>query len=163
MPGPDTTPFATVDIDGVLADVRHRLEHVQTSPKDWDAFFAAAPEDPVLPEGLAVARRLALEHTIVYLSGRPERCRADTLAWLASHDLPEGTLLLRPRGDFRPARIVKVETLDRLSERGPVAVLVDDDGLVCAAARKAGYVVLHADWMSDQPALLEAQEIDGAT
>ena len=163
MPGSGTAPFAVVDIDGVLADVRHRLVHVQASPKDWDAFFAGAPDDPPLPEGLAVARELSGEHTLVYLSGRPERCRADTLAWFESHGLPEGELLLRRHGDFRPARIVKVETLDRLSERAPVAMLVDDDALVCAAARRAGYVVLQADWMSEQPALLEAQEIDGAT
>lgn len=163
MPGSGTAPFAVVDIDGVLADVRHRLGHVRSSPKDWDSFFAGAPDDPLLPEGFAVARELSREHTVVYLSGRPERCRADTVAWFESHGLPEGELLLRRDGDFRPARIVKVEALDRLSGRAPVAVLVDDDTLVCAAARRAGYVVLQADWMSEQPALLEAQEIDGAT
>lgn len=32
-------PLAVFDIDGVLADVRHRLPHVQGRPKDWDAFF----------------------------------------------------------------------------------------------------------------------------
>ena len=39
-----TTGVAVLDIDGVLADVSHRLGHVQRRPKDWDAFFAAAPE-----------------------------------------------------------------------------------------------------------------------
>ncbi len=37
---------AVFDIDGVLADVRHRLHHVAARPKDWDAFFGAAPQDP---------------------------------------------------------------------------------------------------------------------
>src|SRR5659263_561226 len=46
-------PLAVFDIDGVLADVRHRLPHVQARPKDWDAFFAAIGKDPVLPDGLA--------------------------------------------------------------------------------------------------------------
>jgi len=155
--------LAVVDIDGVLADVRHRLEHLQRRPKDWDAFFSAAPDDPPLPEGLAVARDLFREHEVVYLSGRPEWCRRDTVAWFERHGIPEGELILRSRGDFRPARVMKVEALELLALRAPVAVLVDDDDLVCAAAREAGYTVFHADWMADQPALLEAQEVDGAT
>jgi len=31
-----------VSIDGVLADVHHRLHHIARRPKDWPAFFAAA-------------------------------------------------------------------------------------------------------------------------
>ncbi len=75
-------PIAVLDIDGVLADVRHRLHHLERRPKDWAAFFAAAPRDPLLPEGAAVAAQLAPDHDVVYLTGRPERCRRDTLAWL---------------------------------------------------------------------------------
>lgn len=159
----DRRLLAVIDIDGVVADVRHRLHHVEAPPKDWDAFFGAAKDDPVLEVGLETVRRLAEVFEIVYLSGRPERCRQDTLDWFAEHDLPSGELLLRRRGDYRPARVTKVETLDSLSARAPVAVLVDDDPLVCDAARAAGYDVLPADWMHAQPALLEAQEIDGQT
>ena len=154
---------AAIDIDGVLADVRHRLHHVERRPKDWDAFFAAAVDDPPLPEGLRVAHELAAVCDIVYLSGRPELCRADTLGWLDQHGLPEGDLWLRPHRDRRPARLVKVELLDRLSESKPVTVLVDDDPLVCEAAREAGYDVLPATWMGGAPTLLQAQEGDGAT
>jgi hypothetical protein len=155
--------LAVVDIDGVLADVRHRLHHVQNRPKDWAAFFAAAPQDPPLDEGLAVVRKLAEEHEIIYLSGRPEHCRQDTLDWFTRHSVPPGDLVLRRRGDRRPARITKVELLDQLAERGKVAVLVDDDAAVCAAARDAGYAVFEADWMPEQPTLFEAQEIEGKT
>ena len=28
------------DIDGTLADVQHRLHHLEGDPKDWDGFFA---------------------------------------------------------------------------------------------------------------------------
>lgn len=156
-------PLAVVDIDGVLADVRHRLEHVTGRPKDWGAFFAAAPDDPVLERGLDTVRRLAEVCEVVYLSGRPEHCRKDTLDWFAKHGVPHGVLLLRPPGDFRPARIMKVEALDRLSERAPVTVLVDDDPLVCEQARAAGYDVLPADWMPGRESLLEAQEVEGRT
>ena len=40
------------DIDGVVADVRHRLHFLQRRPKDWPGFFAAAADDPGLAEGI---------------------------------------------------------------------------------------------------------------
>lgn len=156
-------PYAVVDLDGVVADVTHRLRHLRTRPKDWDGFFAALSADPVLPEGLAVSRRLAEEHRLVYLSGRPERTRADTEAWLRRHSLPPGRLLLRRDDDRRPARLLKVGVLRRLSREAPVAVLVDDDPQVCAAARAAGFAVLEATWAREQPTLLDAQEQEGRT
>ena len=51
--------YAVVDIDGVVADVRHRLAFLDRRPKDWDGFFDAAVEDPLLPEGAAVVAELA--------------------------------------------------------------------------------------------------------
>ncbi len=164
-------PYAVVDIDGVLADVRHRVHHLRRRPKDWPGFFAAAPQDPVLPEGLAVARRLAENHQLVYLTGRPASCRPDTQAWLARHRLPAGTLRMRPAGDRRPARVTKIEQLRALTREREVALLVDDDEEVVAAARAAGFAAMVAAWMGtdDQrgaehgAVLRQAQEDDGGT
>ena len=156
-------PYAVVDIDGVLADVRHRLRHVEQRPKDWGAFFAAADRDPVLAEGRAVAQRLAEDHDLVYLSGRPEWLRDVTLGWLHRFDIPGGDLLLRSDRDRRPARVLKVEILRRLARERPVDVFVDDDSAVCAAARAAGFTVLEATWARPDQALFDAQESDGRT
>lgn len=160
MPVP---PLAVIDIDGVLADVRHRLHHVAHPPKDWDAFFAAAGSDAVLDEGRAVAERLDEDHELVYLSGRPERCRRDTVAWLRRHSLPDGRVLLRPEGDRRPARLFKLDRLCDLATGREVGVLVDDDPAVCDAARRRGFVVFEATWMRQPPGLYEAQEEEGRT
>ncbi|MEQ7123129.1 hypothetical protein ABN034_01290 [Actinopolymorpha sp. B11F2] len=173
---PDVAPasgraYAVVDIDGVLADVRHRLRHVERRPKDWDAFFAAAAGDPPFAEGLAVARRLASEHEVVYLSGRPERLRHTTERWLARHDAPSGPLHLRRDGDRRPARQVKLGVVRRLAAAAPVAVVVDDDPEVCAAVKAAGFAVFQASWAfvdgtygnSAKRTLREGQEGDGRT
>ena len=154
---------AVVDIDGVLADVRHRLHHVNAHPKDWRAFFDAAPEDSLLTEGEDTVRRLAEVYDIVYLSGRPEACRRDTERWFDQHDLPKGPMLLRPWNDFRPSRVYKVEALEKLAETRTVVVLVDDDPRVLDAARAAGFDVLPATWMGESRALQEAQEEDGRT
>lgn len=156
-------PLAVFDIDGVLADVRHRLHHVERRPKDWDAFFAAAPDDPPLAEGVALAQQSAKDCDVVYVTGRPERCRAATLAWFARHGLPEGRLSMRRDNDRRPARLAKPQLLRSLARDRVVAVVVDDDAQVCAAYRGAGWRVLHAHWMGEQPALEQAQEQDGRT
>ncbi|MDX6200719.1 MAG: hypothetical protein QOJ83_219 [Frankiales bacterium] len=154
-------PIAVLDIDGVLADVRHRLHHLDQRPKSWPGFFAAATSDPLLAEGAAVAHRLAQDHEVVYLTGRPERCRQDTLHWLRSHGLPEGALLMRRENDRRPARQAKLAHLRALSVRGTVAILVDDDPEVIDAATAAGLPVMLADWVPRPRVLAKAQEQEG--
>ena len=60
-----------VDIDGVVADARHRLHHITVGRRDWDRFFGAAVDDPPHPEGLALVATLAADHDVVFLTGRP--------------------------------------------------------------------------------------------
>ena len=155
-------PLAVFDVDGVLADVRHRLHHLERSPKDWDAFFAAAVDDPPLTTGVALARQSARDCEVVYVTGRPERCRTDTLAWFTRHGLPEGTLSMRAERDRRPARTAKLSLLRRLTTDRVVAVVVDDDPAVCRAYEGAGFPVLRATWMTGPASLSEAQQ-DGRT
>ena len=156
-------PLAVIDLDGVVADVRHRLRHVEQRPADWDGFFAGIPDDPVLPEGRAVVERLAPDHDLVYLTGRPERTRQATEAWLRHHRLPRGQLIMRRDGDRRPARQAKPSLLRKLAAGRRVAVVVDDDPEVCAALTKHGWPVLVADWMTHPDALHDAQERLGGT
>lgn len=156
-------PLAVIDIDGVLADVRHRVPHLERQPADWQRFFSAARHDTLLPQGRDAVVSLAEVCEIVYLSGRPEYIRGDTQDWLDRHDLPTGELNLRPRGDFRPARVFKVDVLRRLARRAPVSVVVDDDPEVIEAVTAAGFDVLPATWMGEAERLHEAQERDGRT
>ncbi|MGP3977724.1 phosphatase domain-containing protein [Streptomyces sp. 8N114] len=156
-------PWAVFDLDGTLADVRHRLLFLQQRPRDWDSFFQAAVDDPPLAKGIALAMETARQCELGYVTGRPERCRADTGEWLKAHGLPIGRLLMRAEGDRRPARITKLELLQQLARERPVTLVVDDDEQVNAAYESAGFRVLRADWMT-APAVLEAvQEREGRT
>jgi hypothetical protein len=159
----DKPMVAVIDIDGVVADLRHRLHHVTEHPKDWRRFFAGAGDDGLLVEGEETVRALAEVYDLVYLSGRPERLRAVTERWFARHDLPDGPLLLRPVDDYRPSSLYKIDVLEELAETRTVVVLVDDDPRVLDAARRAGFDVLPATWMGEHSALREAQERDGRT
>jgi hypothetical protein len=163
MFGVDARPLAVIDLDGVVADVRHRLHLVAGARKDWAAFFAGIPDDPVLPEGRAVVDRLAGDHEIVYLTGRPETTRDATEAWLRRHALPRGEVIMRPATDRRPARQLKPRLLRELALGRQVAVVVDDDATVCAVLTADGFPVLRADWMTASRTLDAAQEEAGRT
>ncbi len=155
------------DIDGVLADVRHRVHHVTGSRRDWDAFFAGAPLDPVLEDGRRMlAAEVAAGRRAAYLTGRPERCRADTVAWLAEHGLPSGELIMRPDVDRRPARLFKAEALGVLARTCDIHLVVDDDPQVVVTLRQHGFPVHHARWAREDEVddvLTQVQEEQGRT
>ncbi|MER7171665.1 LNS2 domain-containing protein [Streptomyces mesophilus] len=156
-------PVAVFDLDNTLADTAHRQRFLERKPRDWTGFFAAAPQDPPLARGIELVLKSAEECEIQYLTGRPERCRADTEEWLARHGLPEGRMHMRRDSDRRPARITKLEVLRRLARGREVRMLVDDDELVCDAAERAGFRVVRARWAASSQALKEAQETEGRT
>lgn len=162
-PAAPVRPLAVLDIDGVLADVSHRVAHVQRRPKDWGAFFAAMADDPVLAQGLALANELAEEHDVVYLTGRPAAYAQVTREWLDRHGLPAGPVLHRRDGDRRPARVAKAALLRALMTRTPVTVAVDDDEAVCDAYRRLGVHVVHADWAPPATTALHREQERGTT
>ncbi len=153
--------IAVFDIDGVVADVRHRLHHLD-GRRSWTAFFDDAHADPLLPEGARLVAELAARHEIVWLTGRPEWLRTTTHAWLREHALPGTELHLRPRGDHRPARLYKLGVLRRLQNR-EVAAFVDDDAEVIEAALAHGLPAALADWVPRADTLRDAQERWGRT
>ncbi|MEV6655139.1 hypothetical protein [Streptomyces sp. NPDC051219] len=156
-------PLAVFDLDGTLADTAHRQHFLERRPRDWTGFFGAAMADPPLATGVRMAVESAEECEVTYLTGRPERCRRDTLAWLAAHGLPEGRVWMRRNDDRRPARRTKLEVLRRVARGRDVRMLVDDDELVCEAAERAGFQVVRADWAATSEALKDAQEREGRT
>jgi uncharacterized HAD superfamily protein len=153
--------LAVFDIDGVVADVRHRVHHLD-GHKSWSKFFEAAGEDALLDTGAKLVADLAREHEIVWLTGRPEWLRRTTRRWLAQHGLPGEELHLRPHHDYRPAPLYKMSVLRRLAPRG-VAAFVDDDDEVVAAAVAAGFPALLADWVPRDAELRRAQDEEGRT
>lgn len=161
--------LAVFDIDGVLADVRHRLHFVATRPKDWDSFFDAAIYDGLLAPGFAaVQEQVRAGRTIVYVTGRPQGCRQDTVEWLERNGLPLGEVHMRALNDRRPAKLVKPELIRRLSRKGQVQVVYDDDVAVVQALRAhfPTLEVVAVDWMepsSAQATLFDAQENEGRT
>lgn len=163
----DDYPLALVDIDGVVADVRHRVHFVEQRPKDWRRFFAEAVHDPPHAEGIAVVQRLREDHEVVYLTGRPEHLRADTEGWLTEHGIGGHRLIMRRGDDRRPSARFKVQAAATLAQRRRVGIVIDDDTSVISAMKAAGYTTLLADWevrdATTDASLRDAQQIEGRT
>jgi len=163
VPDAPDRPLAVFDIDGVLADVRHRLHHLQSRPQRWNRFFEAADRDPLLEEGAARLEAAMVDHDVLYLTGRPERNRRLTERWLARHALPTGPLFMRPDADHRPARWVKRHVLRELARTRTIASVLDDDPAVVTLLEADGWPVELATWLPHSSTLQTAQEQQGRT
>nr|WP_211176663.1 hypothetical protein [Pseudonocardia acidicola] len=155
--------MAVFDIDGVLADVSHRLHHLYARPQRWEHFFSAADKDPLLEEGATRLRAALLDYDVVYLTGRPERNRRLTERWLARHDLPTDPLYMRSDDDYRPARMMKRQVLRKLARTRTVASVLDDDPAVVDILAADGWPVELATWLPHSSTLRDAQERRGRT
>lgn len=136
--------LALIDLDGVLADDRHRVPFALQ--KNWPEYFNKDRifSDPVWPEGRAlVEEKMAEGYTIEYLTGRRSAVRDVTEAWLDSNGFPRARVNMREADWYRNGQLVpgaptwpkftlsehKVAFMQRLVDLGPFeqVVLFDDD------------------------------------
>jgi hypothetical protein len=136
-----------VDLDGTLADVRHRLHHIQgKGQKDWDRFFQGMPEDPVNEWCLQLMKAMAKEgYRIAIVSGRPEPYEAQIIEWLRRYEAPYDALYLRKSGDRRQDTVVKREILHQYFDKQDILFVVDDRTTVVKMWRDEGLVCLQCD------------------
>lgn len=136
VPVPGTPEAVLVDIDGTVAD------HTGVrGPYDWSKVSLDRPNRPVVD----YVRLLAARMRVVFVSGRPESCRADTQEWLARCvGVRYDALLMRP-DDQRGTRdsAVKLALFDaRIRDRYTVHSVLDDRSRVVAMWRSLGLTVL---------------------
>ena len=124
---PVTGRSVVFDMDGVLADAAGRQHHLEGAKKDWDAFFDACGDDPLIEDVAPLLELLDRDLRVVLLTGRPVKVKNLTLEWLDCHKLRWDLLVMRPRGDYSAARQFKQTTLPELREAGLEPVLGFED------------------------------------
>lgn len=126
-------PSAVIcDIDGTVA------LHTARSPYDYDRVLTDSPNAAVI-HILAALRVGAFAPKIVFLSGRPDSCRADTETWLDEHVGFWDELHMRPAGDVRNDAIIKLELFDaHVAPRFNVQSVFDDRDRVVRLWRALG-------------------------
>lgn len=85
---------------------------------DWEKFYDLCgmdkPNVPVI-ELLATMRHM---HEIIIFSGRTEKVRLKTMAWLTHYDVPYNKLIMRPEFDYTPDDKLKCDWLNRWFPEG---------------------------------------------
>ena len=140
-------PTVCVDIDGVLADASHRQFFLDYH--DWDSFFMAVGDDPVLAPQAAALGLFDAGHVIALVTSRPQWVSDLTTAWLRRHRLRWDVLIMRSNGDYRRAPQVKTAAVVQLRSAGFDPVLAfDDDARNVAAYDRLGVpcVYIHSGY-----------------
>ena len=143
-------PCVIFDLDGVLSDAAGRQHFVEgPGRRDWDAFFAACGEDPVLEETATLLHLLDPALGIVMLTARPLRVQAETLSWFLRYRLRWDVLIMRSYGDYSLASQFKNDSLWELRRSGwEVRLAFEDDPRNLAMFRSASVpcVYIHSGY-----------------
>jgi hypothetical protein len=117
-----------VDIDGVLSNAASRQHYLEEPIPDWEGFFDACGEDPIIEEMHRLLDLLDRDLVIVLLTARPARVRPMTHRWLRHYDFRWHLLVMRPWGDYLSARAFKRESVRDLRTQGyELALAFEDD------------------------------------
>lgn len=133
------TEIVICDIDGTLADIRHRLHHVTGGKKDWKSFFEDMKYDLLNEDVADMLDCLCHSYPIFLVSGRPDDYREVTETWLYDLNVPFARLYMRKAGDYRSDVIVKREILREIEAEGyDVRCVLDDRQSVVDMWREEG-------------------------
>lgn len=146
-------PVYLCDIDGTLT---WRTEEMHADPATRGIHdYHRVSEDLYHPEVFnAVGALQQGGAKIVFVSGRPQSCREDTVAWINAPGIlvcdDDNPLYMRNTGDFRPDTIVKRELFDQYirSQGYYIAGVFDDRNRVVFKTwrEQLGLTVFHVAW-----------------
>lgn len=136
------------DIDGTLADIKHRCHYVEGDKQNWTAFFEEMGADTVNGPVLDLYNVLWAhpDYECIVLSGRPDNFRALTETWFAWNEIPFSRIEMRGAKDNRRDDVVKQEILNKfLAEGKEIAFVVDDRQQVMDMWRANGITCFQCD------------------
>jgi phosphoglycolate phosphatase-like HAD superfamily hydrolase len=136
LPGGRAVVF---DLDGVLSDAASRQHFLEGRWRDWDSFFEACGDDPLIEEVAQLLELLDPSLVVVLLTARPARVHPQTLAWLHRYRLRWDLLIMRDYSDYEPARDFKRAVVRDLKSAGfDLALSFEDDRRNVAMFREEG-------------------------
>lgn len=117
-----------VDIDGVLSDAAGRQHYLEAPRRDWNAFFEACGDDPVIEEVKVFLDLLDPALRVILLTARPQRVQHLTIAWLHRYGIRWDLLITRGWGDYELSRDYKQSALWDLRAFGfEIRLGIEDD------------------------------------
>lgn len=126
-----------IDIDGTVANNRHRAHYVENGQRDWDSFLRPdlVLKDTLIPGAKKVIEKfIELKYEVIFVTGRHEPLRDATMRWLQEKlgfDANDNNLLMRPAGNMMNAATYKREQVIALKREryihGRGFIFIDDD------------------------------------
>jgi len=111
-------PAVVFDMDGVLSDAAGRQHYLEYPRRDWEAFFRACGDDPLIDEVARLLDLLDAGLRVVLLTARPIRVQPQTLGWLDRYQLRWDLLVMREHDDLMAFRHFKRRTVEELRDYG---------------------------------------------
>lgn len=145
--------FVIFDLDGTLADIRHRVHHVRGTRPDWEAFFAECIHDlPNLPVVNALRAHVFAGDRVEVWSARSDIVRLETEDWLWKQGIdPRRLTRMRAAGGTTPDTVLKRYWLNQLHPDERPDVVYDDRQRVVDMWREEGIACFQvtANWEAD--------------
>jgi len=142
-------PIIICDLDGTIADLQHRLHHIQkenATEEDYRNFYSSesiAKDGPIQEVIDMVQKEEEAGKTIIFVSGRSDESRQATEDWLYKHiNFGYSALLMRQAGDKRPDTEVKKDFLLQVLKDYDIEKVYDDRPSVIRMWRENGLEVI---------------------
>jgi hypothetical protein len=142
--------YVIVDIDGTIANGKHREHFLHQEEKDWDSYFSNCDKDTPIQEIVDLVETLGKNgYEIIFCTGRRDTEREKTVKWLWElfikdepynmDDIDHDTILMRKEGDFRHDTIVKPELLEEARiPKDQIAFILEDRNSMVKKWRELG-------------------------
>jgi predicted kinase len=117
------------DMDGTLANVDRILHYVRKDSryKDFDSFHRSSYFSPPNKNVVDILfEAVEKGFTIVIVTGRNEKYRDVTQAWLDENNIPYDNIFMRPEHDFRPDTVIKNDIFQNINKHYHMVHFVDD-------------------------------------
>lgn len=145
--------FIVFDLDGTLADCRHRVHYVRDGNRDWDSFFAECVNDPPIATTFAaLGAHDWAGHQVEIWSARSDVVEVQTRAWLARYGIDPALLThMRSAGDTQPDVDLKRKWLLALHPDERPDIVYDDRQRVVDMWREEGVTCFQvaSNWEAD--------------
>jgi hypothetical protein len=155
-----------VDIDHTVSDAAWR-DHLLPPPgsddEAWDAYHRDVLLDEPIVEVVELLQVLVREAVMIYaVTGRNERYRRETEAWLTRHGVPVFDVIMRGDGDRRSSGEFKLAVIRELFPNiDDVMFILEDRPRVVEALRVLGRPILQVH-AGERRTHHEAEEREGA-
>lgn len=145
------------DLDGTLADDRHRIEAYKEGRFDEYFSYENQMSDPVFEQGRELLRCLQEQGWVVgYLTARMDRNHRASLDWLSANGFPESEWVFHRSAEYahlRPPEFKSliVGALIASGEFNSVALVDNDPEVIAKVSADNPYCcTFHATWDQEQ-------------